>query len=208
MVPELALTTFAEWLTSIFFSMDCAVLEAFHRFAQTAFGRFAAAFLNLITLTGWKGAFLIFVSIVLILFRKTRRTGLCTLLALAIGAIFTNVIVKNAVARPRPYDFDSALRMWWESAGSHLETDYSFPSGHMTAACGFTSGFVLTRGRKWLIPGIVYVFLMGISRMIIVVHYPSDVLGGLLFGVCAGVISYFIVAAVYRKWGQSKLLHE
>lgn len=208
MVQELALTSFAQWIFSVFYAMDYAVLEWFHGFAQTPFGKICAPILNAVTLTGWKGAFLIFASIVMIAFRKTRRTGICSLLALTIGALFTNIIVKNAVARPRPYDFDASLRAWWEYAGSHFESDFCFPSGHMTAACGFTTGFVLSRGKKWVIPGVVYVILMGISRLFLIVHYPSDILGGLVFGVCAGVISFFIVRAIYRKWGQSKLLHE
>ena len=208
MVQELALTSFAAWINSVFFAMDFAVLEWFHAFAQTTVGRICAPILNVITLTGWKGAFLILVSLVLICFRKTRRAGICSLLALAIGATFTNIIVKRAVARPRPYDFDAALRAWWEYAGSHFESDYCFPSGHMTAACAFTSGFVLSKGKKWVIPGIVYVALMGMSRMFLIVHYPSDIIGGLIFGCCAGVISFFIVRAVYRKWGDSKLLRE
>ncbi len=208
MVQELALTSFAQWIFNVFYAMDFAVLEWFHSFAQTPFGRFCAPILNLITLTGWKGAFLILASLVMIAFRKTRRTGLCSLLALTIGALFTNIIVKNAVARPRPYDYDAVLRAWWEYAGAHFESDYCFPSGHMTAACGFTTGFVAIRGRKWIIPGILYVLLMGISRMFLIVHYPSDILGGFVFGVCAGIISFFIILTIYRKWGQSKLLHE
>ena len=208
MLNEVTMTAAAQWLTALFYSMDYAVLEAFHRFAQTGFGRFAAPILNVITLTGWKGAFLIVVSLILIIFRKTRKAGICSLLALSIGAIFTNLIVKTTVARPRPYDFDAALRSWWEFAGAHNESDFSFPSGHMTAACGFTTGFVTASGKKWLLPGIVYVLLMGASRMFLIVHYPSDILGGLLFGVCAGLISFLIVSAIYRKWGKSKLLHE
>ena len=110
MLNEVTMTAAAQWLTALFYSMDYAVLEAFHRFAQTGFGRFAAPILNVITLTGWKGAFLIVVSLILIIFRKTRKAGICSLLALSIGAIFTNLIVKTTVARPRPYDFDAALR--------------------------------------------------------------------------------------------------
>ncbi len=208
MVQELALTSFAQWIHSVFYSMDYAALAWFHDFAQTAFGRVCAPILNVVTLTGWKGAFLILVSLALIAFRKTRRTGICALLALSIGALFTNLIVKNAVARPRPYDFDTTLRLWWESAGSHFESDYCFPSGHMTAACAFTTGFVISRGKKWVIPGVVYVLLMGISRMFLIVHYPSDILGGLLFGCCAGIVSFFIVKAIYQKWGRTKLLSE
>ena len=208
MVQEIALTTFAQWLNALFYSMDFAILSWYHDLAQTTAGRILAPILNAITLTGWKGAFLILLSIVLICFRKTRRAGICSLLALAIGAIVVNGVVKNVVARPRPYNFDPLLRDWWVYAGSHFESDYCFPSGHMNAACAFTSGFVFTRGKKWLIPGLIYVILMGVSRNFLIVHYPSDIVGGFVFGTLAGLVSYFIVRAIYNKWGQSKLLKE
>lgn len=208
MTEALTLTGFAQWLNSLFFGMDFAVLSFFHDLAKTPAGSVLAPVLNLITLTGWKGLFLILLSVAMILFRKTRRTGICTLLALTIGALFTNVIVKNAVARPRPYDFDATLRTWWNYAGAHLESDFSFPSGHMTAACGFMSAFILVHGKKWLLPGFVYVLLMGASRMFLIVHYPSDILGGLFFGACAGLLSFLIVSALYRRFGSSRFLNE
>ena len=207
-MQEIALTTFTEWLNALFYSMDFAILSWYHDLAQTAVGRILAPILNAITLTAWKGAFLILLSLVLIAFRKTRRAGICSLLALAIGVIVVNGFVKNIVARPRPYDFDATLREWWVYAGSHFESDFCFPSGHMNAACAFTSGFVFTRGKKWIIPGFIYVILMGVSRNFLIVHYPSDIVGGFIFGTCAGVISYFIVRAIYQKWGNSKFLHE
>ena len=206
-MEQLALTPMAQGLTDVFYNMDFAILSFYHNLAETAAGRILSPILYVITLTGWKGAFLILLSLVMIAFRKTRRTGICCLLALAIGAIFTNLIVKNAVARPRPYNFDDTLRTWWIYAGSHMESDLSFPSGHMTAACAFTTGFVLSRGKKWLPVGILYVCLMGISRNFLIVHYPSDVVGGFLFGACAGILSFFLVRAIYRKWGQTKLLY-
>ena len=207
-MEQLALTPLAQGLTDVFYDFDFAILGFYHQLAQSAAGRVLSPVLYVITLTGWKGAFLILMSLVMIAFRKTRRTGICCLVALAIGALFTNLIVKNMVARPRPYHFDATLRAWWIYAGSHMESEFSFPSGHMTAACGFTSAFVLTRGKKWLPAGIVYVCLMGISRNYLVVHYPSDVLGGFVFGTCAGIISFYLIRAIYRKWGQSRLLRE
>lgn len=201
------LTVFAEWLNAVFFDLDYAILGFYHSLAA-ACGWLLSPVLGTLTLTAWKGALLILISIVMICFRKTRRTGICCLLALAIGALFTNLLVKPAVARPRPYDFDATLRLWWEYAGSHVESDLSFPSGHMTAACGFTSAFVLSRGKKWLPWGILYVVLMGVSRNYLIVHYPSDVLFGFLFGAVAGIISFFLVRAVYRRWGNTKALRE
>ena len=199
-------------INNVFYGMDYSILEWYHRLGESTFGHILSPVLNAITLTGWKGAFLILVSLVLLVIPKTRRTGLCCLFSIVAGGIIVNVIVKNVVARPRPYDFDLMLRQWWEYAGSHVESDKSFPSGHMNVACAFTTGFVLSRDvrwfRRWIIPGALYVTLMGISRNFLIVHYPSDVVFGFFFGVCAGLIGVLIVRAVYRRWGESKLLRE
>ena len=203
-----ALTPLAQGVTDVFYDMDYAILGFYHRLAESAAGSVLSPVLNVITVTAWKGIPLILLSILLICFRKTRRTGICSLLAIAIGALFTNLIIKNAVARPRPYNFDETLRVWWIYAGSHMESDLSFPSGHMTCACAFTTGFVLSRGKKWLPWGVLYVFLMGVSRNFLIVHYPSDVLGGFVFGTCAGVIAFFLVRAIYARWGETRFLTE
>ena len=208
MVQEIALTSFTQWLNALFFDMDFAILSWYHDLAQTGFGRVLAPILNVITYTAWKGAFLLLIAFVMICFRKTRRTGLCSFLAMAIGLLAVNILIKPLAARPRPYVFDASLREWWIYMGSHMESDYSFPSGHMNAACAFTSAFVLSRGKKWLIPGLIYVILMGVSRNFLIVHYPSDVLAAFITGTCAGVISFFIIRAIYSRWGETKLLKE
>ena len=208
MAQTIALTTFAQWLNAVFFSMDYAILSWYHDLAQTAFGRILSPILNVITYTAWKGAFLILVCLVLICFRKTRRAGLCSLLAMTIGLLLVNILIKPLAARPRPYDFDASLREWWLYAGGHIESDFSFPSGHMNATCAFTTGFVLTKGKKWVLPGLLYVILMGVSRNFLIVHYPSDVLGGFITGALSGLISFFLIRAVYARWGNTKLLQE
>ncbi len=208
MVQTIALTSFAQWLNAVFFNLDYAILSWYHDLAQTAAGRVLAPILNVITYTAWKGAFLIFLAVLMIFFRKTRRAGLCSLLAMTIGLLIVNILIKPMAARPRPYDFDATLREWWIYAGSHFESDYCFPSGHMNAACAFTSGFVFTKGKKWVIPGLIYVILMGISRNFLIVHYPSDIVGGFITGVLSGALSYLVISAIYKKWGRSRLLKE
>ena len=178
--------------------MDFAILRFYHTLAESA-GGFLTPVLGALTLTAWKGVFLIALSLVLICFRKTRRTGLCVLFALAAGAVLTNLLLKPCVARPRPYDFDATLRQWWEFVGAPMESDYSFPSGHMTAACAFTTGFILTRGKQWIPVGVLYVALVGVSRNYLMVHYPTDVLGGLVIGDAAGILSFFAVRRFYER---------
>lgn len=201
------LTAAAQWINNAFYAADRAILGFYHTLAESA-GGFLTPALGALTLTAWKGVFLIGLSLVLICFRKTRRAGFCALFAIGLGALLTNLILKHSVARPRPYDFDATLRQWWEFVGAPMETDFSFPSGHVTAACAFTTGFVLTRGRKWLAAGAVYVALVGVSRNYLIVHYPSDVLAGLVSGAAAGAVSFFVVRAVYRRWGGTGLLRE
>ena len=207
-MEAIAMTGFAQWLNQIFFALDYAILEWYHGLAQTAFGHVLSPIMNVITHTAWKGAFLILLAVVMLFFRKTRRAGFTALLAMTIGLLIVNILIKPLAARPRPYDFDATLREWWIYAGSHMESDYSFPSGHMNAACAFTSAFVFTKGKKWLIPGLIYIILLGASRNFFIVHYPSDVLAGFFTGVIAGLLAYLIFRPIYQKWGGTKFLRE
>lgn len=128
------LTALALWLNTAFAGFDEAVATAIHQLYVAA-GWFFTPFLSFISLLGKGGIFLILLSIALMLFRKTRRYGTTMLLALAIGALVTNVCFKPLVARPRPYTHDGSIfQQYWEMLGKHTESDKSFPSGHMTAA--------------------------------------------------------------------------
>ena len=68
----------------------------------------------------------------------------------------------------------------------------------MTAAVAGLTGLCLTRGRKWIIPSVVWVLLMAISRNYLMAHYPSDVLFGLLVGLIAAAIAYAITLLIFR----------
>ena len=123
------LTALALWLNTAFAGFDEAVATAIHQLYVAA-GWFFTPFLSFISLLGKGGIFLILLSIALMLFRKTRRYGTTMLLALAIGALVTNVCFKPLVARPRPYTHDGSIfQQYWEMLGKHTESDKSFPLG-------------------------------------------------------------------------------
>ena len=205
------LTPVAQWLTDVFFSLDKAILAWYHSLALAA-GGILTPIADVISYTGWKGALFIVLGLVMLLFRKTRKTGICCLLAIGIGALFANVIIKPLVQRPRPYDFDGTMHEWWSYAKqmsfSPKESDFSFPSGHMNAACAFSLGVVATRGKKWAPWALLYVVLMGMSRNFLIVHYPSDVLFAFVTGTVAGLLAFLIVRLIYKKWGRTKFLAE
>ena len=116
------------------------------------------------------------------------------LLALAIGALLTNLAFKPLVYRPRPYSHDGSIyQQYWMLVGQHTESDFSFPSGHTTAAMAFSTGVFLSYDKRKSWPIFFFAALMGISRMYLSVHYFTDVLGGVVVGLIGGVAALFLM---------------
>lgn len=71
---------------------------------------------------------------------------------MSFGFIFTNLILKNVIARPRPFfDQNSIYYDYWVQAGSLSEKGYSFPSGHATSAAAFAMGLFLAFNKKMVL---------------------------------------------------------
>jgi len=103
----------------------------------------------------------------------------------------TSLILKYTIDRPRPfvtYDFFEKLSV----GGSP-----SFPSGHTTEAFAFAVALCFAYPRWYtIIPALLWAIAVGYSRMSLGVHYPSDVLAGVIIGVasaflCNKVFSYY-----------------
>lgn len=144
-------------------------------------------FMKIVTFLGNGGWFWILCAVVLLAIPKTRKTGYAAVLSLIFGVIVTNLLLKNIVARPRPFAEIEALIPLIAKP-----TDFSFPSGHTTAS--FAVALVMLRmlPKKIGIPAVVLAALVAFSRLYLGVHYPTDVLAG------------FVVALVGRSlavWG-------
>ena len=177
------LTAVAAWLNSTFAEFDLAIMVAVHKLYEVA-GWFFSPILETITFFGNGGICLIIFSLFLMFFRKTRRFGTAMLLGIIVGALFTNVWLKVVVARPRPYSNEgSIMQQIWIVMGQHMESDKSFCKKKSVAISAF-----------------VFAFLMGISRIYLAVHYPSDVLAGIIVGFIAGCIGAFIASKLPEKW--------
>ena len=139
-----------------------------------------------ITTLGNAGVIWIVLSVGLLIPKKTRRVGVLALVSLLFSALIDNVILKNVVARTRPYDVIEGL-----TSLVGAQKDYSFPSGHTGSA--FAAAGVMFRGlpKKYGIPILVFACLMGLSRLYVGVHYPSDVLGGALIGAGIALLTYW-----------------
>lgn len=193
----MTLTAAAQWLNTAFAGYDKAILKIMHSLAG-ALGPVLTPLMKLITFLGEKGLLLLLLSLVLMCFARTRRIGVCVFGAVCCGALITNFILKDWIARPRPFETVDLYRQWWQAVGSPAEDGYSFPSGHVTAAAAGMTALCLMRGRKLVVPSVIVVLLMAISRNYLMAHYPSDVLGGMIVGLIAAAIAYAITLLIYR----------
>ena len=152
--------------------------------------------MKFVTFLGNGGWFWILCAVVLLAIPKTRKTGYAAVLSLIFGVIVTNLLLKNIVARPRPFAEIEALIPLIAKP-----TDFSFPSGHTTAS--FAVALVMLRmlPKKIGIPAVVLAALVAFSRLYLGVHYPTDVLVGF---VVALVGSSLAVWGVRTKLGNIK----
>lgn len=194
------ITAAAQWLNSTFAFFDQSVTLLVHRLYDVG-GGFFSPFFEFISLLGKDGIFLVLLSLALMLFRPTRRFGTAMLFGVAIGALFTNLFLKIVIARPRPYaDENSLFYQLWLMMGQHMESDKSFPSGHTTAAFSTMTALFFTGNKRYSWTAFIFAILMGISRIYLVVHFPSDVLGGIIVGFIAGCIGAFLAHKLPEKW--------
>lgn len=188
----------ALWLNTVFADLDLSITLLIHKLYEIG-GGFFSPFFEFISFFGKGGICLIILSLALMFFKKTRRFGTAMLMGVAIGAIFTNLFLKIVIARPRPYTFDEYKQLW-AMVGQHMESDKSFPSGHTTAAFAtMTPVFLVGRKRiSWT--AFIFAFLMGVSRIYLVVHYPTDVFGGIIVGFVAGCIGTLCSRRLPESW--------
>lgn len=191
------LTAAALSLNSIFAAYDEAILGLMHRLA-VSLGVVLTPLCRLITLLGEEGLIFFAAAIALMLFPRTRKAGVCMFGAVCCGALITNIILKDMIARPRPFQTVPLYREFWTYIGAPAEDGYSFPSGHVTAAAAGMVSLCLSRGRKWVLPAVIWVLLMAFSRNYLMAHYPSDVLCAAVIGTISAFIAWGITKLIFR----------
>lgn len=135
-------------------------------------------------------------ALVLAVLRKTRWSGITALAAMGFGLLVTNLTIKPLITRPRPWVAMEDFVTLVTSSDPH-----SFPSGHTTAAFAFGVALLLTLPQKWAkAAAMIAAALMGLSRLYVGVHFPTDVLAGAVIGAVCGVLASRIMPWVRDAW--------
>ncbi|MFV0401477.1 MAG: phosphatase PAP2 family protein [Oscillospiraceae bacterium] len=142
------------------------------------------------TLGDW-GMVWIAAALVLLIFPKTRKWGVGIGIALLLSLTVANGLLKHLIDRPRPcMAFPIQSLMLIPNPG-----ESSFPSGHTTSS--FAAAMVLMGWKKKAgIPAFLLAGLIGLSRLYLYVHYPSDVLCGMLLGIGLGALALWILKKI------------
>ena len=144
-----------------------------------------------ITRLGDAGIIWILLCIVLLVLPKTRKSGVIVMAALLVDLVICNGILKPLVHRIRPFDVRTGIELLVKRP-----TDFSFPSGHTAASFASVMALYLAGEKKIWISSLGLAVLIAFSRLYLYVHYPTDVLGGVVAGLAAGALGYWQVKKV------------
>jgi len=166
-----------------------------------------ASFLNpimsFISFLGDKGWFWIALALVLLIFKKTRVIGITMACAMIFSLIFTNLLLKPIVDRPRPWVY--ALEHFGREIEIliHKPHDASFPSGH-TSISFAPAVAIFMHNKKYGSFALALAYLIGFSRLYFYIHYPTDVIGGMILGIAYGIGAYFLTKFIIDRLSQKK----
>jgi membrane-associated phospholipid phosphatase len=120
------------------------------------------------------------------------------------GALAISTTLKYTVNRTRPFD-----KYPEEIDARDSPHTPSFPSGHTTAAFATATSISLTY-KKWYVtvPAYAYAGMVGYARMRLGVHYPTDVLGGMILGTGSALLTWHLHKVISRKKEKRKASHE
>lgn len=145
------------------------------------------------TYLGSAGFIWILIALTLLASSKNKKYGIALALSLLLCLIIGNITLKPIVDRIRPCDVNEAIKLLIKHP-----TDASFPSGHTMSS--FAAAVSLLYYDK--LKGIMAMCLaicISFSRLYLYVHYPTDIIAGIILGIIIAIISQKLVDIYYKK---------
>lgn len=145
-------------------------------------------FMVVITTMGNAAAVWCLIAIVLLCRKERRRVGIMMVVAMLTSFFINNLLLKNIVARTRPYERIAELHLLVGKA-----VDLSFPSGHSASSFAAAMVLCLAMPKRYGIPAMILATSIALSRLYVGIHYPFDVAFGIVSGSVIGYMSFMVL---------------
>lgn len=143
-----------------------------------------------------QGTMWVVLGLLFLCFPKTRHMGAALLVSAGLGYVTGNLILKNLFARSRPCWLRREVKLLIP-----VPRDYSFPSGHTLVSV--EGAFAIWRHDwKWGVLAFAAAAMIACSRMYLYVHFPTDILGGVILGLVNGWAGERLVRLAQNPWNQ------
>ncbi|WP_180339376.1 phosphatase PAP2 family protein [Peptoniphilus catoniae] len=168
--------------------MERFILDTIAKSTNIVFNNFAIA----LHLLGTAGIAFVVLGLILIIKKETRPMGFHIILSLILCLVFGNIILKPSLARTRPFiKYKKPILI-------SPPKDYSFPSGHTYAS--FATAFsIRSYNKSFSNFMLILASLFAFSRLYLYVHYPTDILGGIVLGYICSKLSEKIIKKFFSK---------
>lgn len=196
-------SAFGQMMSNIFGWFDLSIFRAFGAIQNDIFTFFANVFTCLGDLT-----FVImfgFTACVLVLFKRSRKVGLLIILSLGLYILVNDLLFKYIFLRIRPYNAlqgNAEFFSWYMNVGPTYDSPYCFPSGHTCCTFAVSTAMFfwikndMKKSECWMI-FFIPVFV-GLSRIYLMVHYPTDVIAGMFEGIIIGIATWYLIELFFR----------
>lgn len=149
--------------------------------------------LTIMNITGSYGEMWLVLGALLLIFKKTRKTGLTVLLSYGLVFLVGQYVLKDLIARPRPCQLDETVALLVSRPSS-----FSCPSTHSAWAFAAAAS-VCGWHKKYGIPVVIVALIVAFGRLYLFVHFPTDVLFGIALGILLAVLARLAVRKADEK---------
>lgn len=146
---------------------------------------------------------IISVILMLLVFKKTRKIGIYAGITVLISFLTGHFILKPIISRERPFVINPEFLSALELSNVKMPDSNSMPSGHSLVSMSLAVA-VFIHNKRFGFIAISLSVICGLTRLVLCVHFLSDVLVGFIIGILFAIGIYYLINFITKKYLKRK----